>query len=95
MKKLQDTLRFEPVTETEMKAEDVLRDVYRALAEKGYNPVNQITGYIMSGDPTYITSYNKARSIVGRCERDELLEEILDFYIRNKLSAESRIKVSA
>ncbi len=62
---------------------DVLAIVYRALMEKGYNPVNQIVGYIMSGDPTYITSHNNARSLIMKVERDELVEEMLKAYIRN------------
>ena len=57
--------------------------VYHALAEKGYNPVNQIVGYIMSGDPTYITSHRNARSLIMKVERDELVEEILRAYIKN------------
>ena len=57
--------------------------VYKALKEKGYNPVNQIVGYIMSGDPTYITSFNGARSLIMKVERDELVEEILRAYIKN------------
>jgi len=64
-------------------AGDVLADVYAALKEKGYNPVNQIVGYIMSGDPTYITGHNNARSLISKLERDELLEEIVDFYLEN------------
>ena len=59
--------------------------VYNAMAEKGYNPVNQIVGYIMSGDPTYITSYNGARSLVMKVERDEIVEELLKAYIRHEL----------
>ena len=55
----------------------ILADVYAALTEKGYNPVNQIVGYIMSGDPTYITSYKNARSMIMKVERDELVEEML------------------
>lgn len=61
----------------------VLEIVYEALVEKGYNPVNQIVGYIMSGDPTYITSHNGARSLIMKVERDELVEEMLTEYIRN------------
>ena len=61
----------------------VLSTVYEALTEKGYNPVNQIVGYIMSGDPTYITSYKNARSLIMRVERDELVEEMLAEYIKN------------
>ena len=59
----------------------ILEEVYNALSEKGYNPVNQIVGYIMSGDPTYITSYKNARSIIMKAERDELVEEMLTEYI--------------
>ena len=62
---------------------EILAEVYAALTEKGYNPVNQIVGYIMSGDPTYITSYKNARSLVMKVERDELVEELLTEYIRN------------
>ena len=62
----------------------VLATVYEALSEKGYNPVNQIVGYIMSGDPTYITSYKNARSLIMKVERDELVEELLAEYIKNK-----------
>ena len=65
---------------------DVLRMVYEALVEKGYNPIYQLTGYIMSGDPTYITSHKSARSLIMKVERDELVEELLKNYIKNKLS---------
>lgn len=67
-------------------AAQVLEQVYIALTEKGYNPVNQIVGYIMSGDPTYITSHKNARSIIMKVERDELLEELMAVYIKTKLS---------
>ena len=60
-----------------------LQEIYSALQEKGYNPVNQIVGYIMSGDPTYITSHNNARSLIMKVERDELVEEVLKTYIEN------------
>ncbi len=70
----------EPMTGVQM----VLSTVYEALREKGYNPVNQIVGYIMSGDPTFITSYNNARSLIMKVERDELVEELLSSYITNK-----------
>ena len=62
----------------------VLDLVYTAMDEKGYNPVNQIVGYIMSGDPTYITSHKGARSMIMKVERDELVEELLNEYIKNK-----------
>ena len=61
-----------------------MQEVYEALVEKGYNPVNQIVGYIMSGDPTYITSHRNARSLIMKLERDELVEELLNEYIKNK-----------
>ncbi len=60
-----------------MEVADILEQVYVALSEKGYNPVNQIVGYIMSGDPTYITSYRGARSLIMKAERDELLETLV------------------
>ncbi|MFO7888561.1 MAG: IreB family regulatory phosphoprotein [Eubacteriales bacterium] len=62
---------------------ELIKTVYSALEEKGYNPVSQMTGYILSGDPTYITSYNNARSIVMKIERDELVEEILNHYLQS------------
>ena len=62
---------------------EILSEVYEALTEKGYNPVNQIVGYIMSGDPTYITSYKNARSLIMKVERVELVEEMLAEYIKN------------
>ena len=63
----------------------LLRTVYDALSEKGYNPINQIVGYIMSGDPTYITSHKSARSLIMKVERDEILEELVKVYIETKL----------
>ena len=60
---------------------DVIKKVYEALNEKGYNPVNQLVGYIMSGDPTYITNHNNARSMIMKVERDELVEELMEHYI--------------
>ncbi|MEE1249249.1 MAG: IreB family regulatory phosphoprotein [Lachnospiraceae bacterium] len=77
-----NTQYFKVEKEPEIKVSDVLEVVYHALSEKGYNPVNQIVGYIMSGDPTYITSHNNARSLIMKVERDELVEEILKEYIR-------------
>jgi uncharacterized protein (UPF0297 family) len=64
---------------------DIVEDVYEALSEKGYNPVNQIVGYIMSGDPTYITSYKGARSLIMKAERDEILELLMENYIETRL----------
>lgn len=73
---------FKVEKEQEIKVNDVLDIVYQSLSEKGYNPLNQIVGYIMSGDPTYITSHNNARSLIMKVERDELVEELLSDYIK-------------
>lgn len=77
-----NTLYFKVQTEQEVEVKEVLRIVHEALTKKGYNPVSQIVGYIMSGDPTYITSYNNARSLIMKVERDELVEEVLGEYIK-------------
>ena len=69
--------------ERDNEAKRIFLTVYDALLEKGYNPVNQIVGYILSGDPTYITSHRGARSLIRRLERDELLEELVENYIEN------------
>jgi uncharacterized protein (UPF0297 family) len=84
MQNLNNTQYFKTVKEPEPQVKDVLKVVFDALQEKGYNPVNQIVGYIMSGDPTYITSYKNARSMIMKVERDELVEELLKAYIRNQ-----------
>lgn len=73
---------FKVEKEPEIRVKDVLEIVYRSLSEKGYNPLNQIVGYIMSGDPTYITSHNNARSLIMKVERDELVEELLSDYVK-------------
>ena len=88
MQDLKNTQYFKVEKEPQMKVSDVIDVVYHALSEKGYNPVNQIVGYIMSGDPTYITSHRNARSLIMKVERDELVEEllveeILRAYIKN------------
>ena len=83
MQDLKNTQYFKVEKEPQMKVSDVIDVVYHALSEKGYNPVNQIVGYIMSGDPTYITSHRNARSLIMKVERDELVEEILRVYIKN------------
>ena len=80
-----NTQFFHVVKEQEYDVASILKDVYEALTEKGYNPVNQIVGYIMSGDPTYITSHKNARSLIMKVERDEILEELLSVYIDAKL----------
>ena len=83
MQNINNTQYFKVEKEPELKVGDVVEIVYHALSEKGYNPVNQIVGYIMSGDPTYITSHNNARSLIMKVERDELVEEVLKSYIKN------------
>ena len=75
---------FRTKPDQELEVKEVLDLVYNAMDEKGYNPVNQIVGYIMSGDPTYITSHKGARSMIMKVERDELVEELLNEYIKNK-----------
>lgn len=84
MQNLGNTQYFKVDSEPANGAKEVLSTVYEALTEKGYNPVNQIVGYIMSGDPTYITSHKNARSMIMKVERDELVEELLTEYIRTK-----------
>lgn len=78
------TRRYRVKGEEEYPARDILKRVYEALKEKGYNPINQIVGYLLSGDPAYITSHHNARSLVRRVERDELLEELVRSYLEDK-----------
>ena len=80
-----NTQFFHVVKEQEYDVASILKDVYEALTEKGYNPVNQIVGYIMSGDPTYITSHKNARSLIMNVERDEILEVLFENYIDTQL----------
>ena len=84
MQEINNTQYFNVQKEQTIEVKDIVEQVYEALTEKGYNPVNQIVGYIMSGDPTYITSHKGARSMIMKVERDELVEELLTEYIRNK-----------
>ena len=84
MADLSNTQFFKVKSEPELQVKQVLDIVYNAMAEKGYNPVNQIVGYIMSGDPTYITGYKGASSLIMKVERDELVEELLTEYIKNE-----------
>lgn len=81
--KVDETMKFSLEKELDNPAREVIWLVCDALKDKGYDPVNQLVGYIISGDPTYITSYKNARSIVKRVERDELLEEFVKVYIEN------------
>ena len=83
MADLGNTQFFTVETETKIGVKEVLQAVYEAMTEKGYNPVNQIVGYIMSGDPTYITSHKGARNMIMKVERDELVEEMLAHYIES------------
>lgn len=78
---LDKTMYFQVEKEENGKIKEILKEVYEALVEKGYNPINQIVGYILSGDPTYITSYNDARNKIRQIERDELLEKMVKNYI--------------
>lgn len=82
MENLNETQFFDSVEKEEQnEAKSILLKVSEALKEKGYNPVNQIVGYILSGDPTYITSHKNARSLIRKLERDELLEEVINNYL--------------
>ena len=75
------TMNFTVERDKSINAREILKKVYNALQEKGYNLINQIVGYILSGDPTYITSYNDARNLIRQIERDELLEKMVRNYI--------------
>lgn len=81
MRKINNTQYFKVQKDADTVVQDVIHSVYTALTEKGYNPVNQIVGYVMSGDPTYITSHKGARSLIMKVERDEIIEELLRYYI--------------
>lgn len=76
-----NTIHFDTQREGAKNAKQILKAVYEALVEKGYNPIDQIVGYILSGDPTYITSHNDARNLIRKLERDELLEKLVKEYI--------------
>lgn len=84
MSDMTNTQFFRVADEQHIEVSDILNTVCKALTEKGYNPINQIVGYIMSGDPTYITSHNNARSLIMKVERDGLVEELLKNYISVK-----------
>ncbi len=78
---MDETVRFSVEKEQNARAKEILKEVYKDLKEKGYNPINQIVGYILSGDPTYITSHKGARNLIRQVERDELLEKMVKEYI--------------
>lgn len=84
MEEMNKTQFFKVEPEKTLQVSDIIKQVYEALIDKGYNPVNQIVGYIMSGDPTYITSHKNARSLIMKVERDELVEEMMKSYIEVK-----------
>lgn len=75
------TMSFKVEKDKSLRTREILKKVYEALVEKGYNPINQMVGYILSGDPTYITSHNDARNLIRLVERDELLEKLVKYYI--------------
>lgn len=77
------TMKFNFKMEEKNKTKEILKEVYNALQEKGYSPINQLVGYILSGDPTYITSHNNARGLIRKLERDEILEELLRSYLND------------
>ena len=79
----ENTVKFNVKVEKPMQPREILTRVHDALVEKGYNPINQIVGYILSGDPSYITSHNSARSLIRKLERDEILEELVTFYVEH------------
>ncbi len=83
-KNLDYTMQFEGISEDKISILQALNTVNEALLEKGYNPINQIIGYLLSGDSSYITSYKNARSIIKKFERDEILEEVITYYINRK-----------
>ena len=76
-----ETLKVKGESLSAQRVRDTLKDVYESLKVKGYNPINQIVAYVMSGDPTYITSYNNARVLISKLERDEIIEELVKSYI--------------
>ncbi len=78
---MRDTLWYNDANEKKNRVEEIISKIYEALNEKGYDPVSQIVGYILSGDPTYITSHNGARALITKVERDEILEEVVKFYL--------------
>jgi len=79
-----ETQKFNMNLDSPNKARDIIMLVCDALEVKGYNPMNQLAGYLLSGDPTYITSYNGARNAVRKLERDEIIEELVKYYLQDK-----------
>ena len=81
-----ETTKLRPLSETNNTASEILAHVYTALQTKGYDPITQMVGYVLTGDPTSITSFEGARSMICRLERDEILEELVRFYVENRLN---------
>ncbi|MCM1990869.1 IreB family regulatory phosphoprotein [Oceanirhabdus seepicola] len=77
-------MQFDPIKNKDDFTKAIINEVYNALVEKGYNPVNQLVGYFISGDPTYITNHKGARTLITKLERDEFLEEVLKVYLNIK-----------
>jgi uncharacterized protein (UPF0297 family) len=80
-KHTQDTVSFQKISEEASETRRILLEVFKALEEKGYNPINQIVGYLVSADPAYITSHNNARNLIRKLERDDILEELVSAYL--------------
>ena len=89
-----NTMLFVVPNDKQSERSQVMSEVYKALKEKGYNPLSQLVGYVMSGDPTYITNYKNARSLITRLERDEMIEELFSFYISEHLEKDNGEKSS-
>ena len=89
-----NTMLFVVPNDKQSEMRQVMSEVYKALKEKGYNPLSQLVGYVMSGDPTYITNYKNARSLITRLERDEMIEELFSFYISEHLEKDNGEKSS-
>ena len=83
MEKMDRTMTFSLGNEREREIREIMLTVYTALKDKGYNPINQIVGYILSEDPTYITTYNNARNLIRRIDRDTLLQTLVNYYMTN------------
>ena len=87
MSEFEGTTKLQPINLSTDTAGSILQHVYRALQDKGYDPIAQLTGFILTGDPTYITSHNQARSLICRLERDEILEELVRYYVQHQFGA--------
>lgn len=79
---IDETIRFKLQSDSPEEMKEIMKQVHAALKEKGYNPINQIVGYILSEDPTYITTHNNARSLIRKVDRDELLQQLVKDYLK-------------